>query len=284
MKYGFIKEQAEHYSVQLLCEIMSVSTSGYYEWRQGKVSARTQSNNFLDGKISEVFMLHKQRYGSPRMTKELNGLGLKCSHTRVERRMQVLGLQAKHKRKFKVTTDSAHNQPVYDNVLNRDFSTTALNQKWASDITYIPTDEGWLYLAVIIDLHSRAVVGWAMSSCMKKDLVCDALMMALFRRKFPAGVIVHSDRGSQYASKRYRRIMKANKLIGSMSRRGNCWDNSIAESFFHSLKVELVHSTRYRTREIAKTSLFEYIEGYYNRIRLHSALGYTAPAKIEAVV
>ena len=282
MKYGFMKEQEALYPIRSLCKVMSVSSSGYYDWLQDNISAREQSNRLLDAKVSEIFMLHKQRYGSPRITRALKQQGIKCSHTRVERRMQALSLRAKHKRKFKVTTDSAHHQPVYDNVLDRDFTTTAINQKWVSDITYVATDEGWLYLAVVMELHSRAIIGWAMSHRMKKDLVCDALMMALFRRKFPKGVIIHSDRGSQYCSKKYRAIIKNNGLIGSMSRVGNCWDNAVAESFFHSLKVELVHDNRYKNREIAKTSLFEYMEGYYNQMRLHSAIGYRTPIQVEA--
>lgn len=260
---------------------MGVSCSGYYDWLSRPLSNREQSNKQLDEKIKVIYMQNKQRYGSPRITRVLKSQSVACSHTRVERRMKQLGLKALAKRKFKVTTDSEHNKPIYGNVLNRDFSTTAINQKWVGDITYISTSQGWLYLAVVIDVHSRAVIGWSMSKRMKKDLVCDALLMALFKRKFPSGVIVHTDRGSQYCSKKYRNIIKQNKLIGSMSRKGNCWDNSIAESFFHTLKTELVHMNLYKTREEARRSIFQYIEGYFNRARMHSAIDYRTPVQVE---
>lgn len=283
MKYGFIQEHVRQFTVNLLCDVLGVSSSGYYDWLSRPVSQREQANQILDEKIKVIYMENKQRYGSPRITRALQAESISCSHTRVERRMRHMGLKALAKRKFKVTTDSAHNKPIFKNVLNRDFTTTAINQKWVGDITYVPTREGWLYLAVVIDVHSRAVIGWSMSKRMKKDLVCDALLMALFKRKFPKNVIVHSDRGSQYCSKKYRRIIKRNQLIGSMSRKGNCWDNSIAESFFHTLKTELVHVTCYTTRTEAKQSLFQYIEGYYNRIRMHSAIDYRAPIEVECV-
>lgn len=195
--------------------------------------------------------------------------------------MKHIGLQAIAKRKFKVTTDPAHGKCVFDNILNRDFKATAINQKWVGDITYLPTDEGWLYLAVVIDLYSRAVIGWSMSKRLKNTLVCDALLMALFKRRFPKNVIIHTDRGSQYCSKKYRSIIKNNKLIGSMSRKGNCWDNAIAESFFHTLKTELVHVNRYPTRADARKSIFLYIESYYNRNRMHSAIDYKTPNEVE---
>lgn len=185
------------------------------------------------------------------------------------------------KKKYKVTTDSQHSLPIYKNLLNRDFTTTTINQKWSGDITYIRTDEGWLYLAVIIDLHSRAVIGWAMNKRMTKELVCNALMMALFRRGFPKNVIMHTDRGSQYASNSYRKLLACHHLIGSMSRKGNCWDNAIAESFFHTLKVELINDQRFESREKAKLSIFEYIESYYNRKRRHSSIDYMTPLELE---
>ena len=184
-------------------------------------------------------------------------------------------------RKFKVTTDSSHTNPVYKNILDRQFDTTGVNQKWAVDITYIRTAEGWLYLAVVLDLHSRAVIGWSMSKRMKAALVCDALLMALRNKGFPQGVIIHSDRGTQYCSKQYRRMIERYQLIGSMSRKGNCWDNAISESFFHTLKVELIHQHRYVSRAAAQQSVFRYIEGYYNRKRRHSSIGYRYPIQIE---
>ncbi len=192
-----------------------------------------------------------------------------------------MGLKAVAKRQFKVTTDSAHNQTVFANVAKRNGTTTAINQPWVGDITYIPTDEGWLYLAVIIDVHSRSVMGWSMSKRIKKALVCDALLMALFQRKFPKSVIVHSDRGSQYCSNRYKRMIKCNHLIGSMSRKGDCWNNAIAESFFHTLKTALIYRHRYATRDEARQRIFQYVEGYYNRTRMHSAIGYKTPIEVE---
>jgi putative transposase len=281
VKYEFIKQHKHEFSVLLMCEVFQVSTSGYYDWDSRTVSARDSANQLLDKKIMEIYMQHHKRYGSPRITKVLKAQDILCSHTRVERRMKHLGICAVARRKFKVTTDSEHNNPVFENKLDRDFSTTDINQKWVSDITYVYTSEGWLYLAVVIDIHSRSVIGWAMSSRMKKDIVCDALIMALFKRKFPKKIIIHSDRGSQYCSNKYRRIIKNNKLIGSMSRKGNCWDNAIAESFFHTLKTELIHLEKYKTREEAKSSIFQYIVGYYNLVRMHSALDYRAPNEVE---
>jgi len=264
-----------------MCRVLGISRSGYYDWQKVSPGKRELANQGLDQRIEEVYRQHKQRYGAPRITKALKARGEPCSHTRVARRMRALGLKALVKRKFKVTTDSSHNQPTYSNVLNRDFSTTGINQKWAQDITYVRTDEGWLYLAVVIDLYSRAVIGWSMNSRMKKSLVCNALTMALFKRRFPKEVIVHSDRGSQYCSKAYRTMINHHGLMGSMSRKGNYWDNSIAKSFFHTLKVELVHESRYKTREEARQSLFQYIETYYNQQRLHSAIDYKVPNEVE---
>lgn len=261
--------------------MFSVERSGYYAWVNRKSSKQNISNETLDKKIITIFDKHNSRYGSPRITDELHDQGEKCSKNRVFRRMKYLGLRAKAKKKFKVTTDSKHNLPVAANLLNRDFSTTAPNQKWVSDITYIWTDEGWLYLATVIDLYSRAVIGWSIQPTMTRKLVCDALMMALFRRGFPRGVLCHSDRGSQYCSDEYQKMLKTYGLTCSMSRKGNCWDNAVAESFFHSIKTEMIYTERYATRMIAKQSVFQYIEVYYNRIRRHSAIGSIAPVVFE---
>ena len=194
-----------------------------------------------------------------------------------------MGLKAKGKKKFKATTDSEHKLPIFENLLSRDFHAEAPNQKWTSDITYVWTDEGWLYLCVYIDLFSRSVIGWSMSKRINRHLVCDALTMALWRRGFPKGVIVHTDRGSQYASKQYRRLLKNHGLIGSMSRKGNCWDNSVAESFFKTLKYEHLYDYSFNTRDKAKQEIFEYIEVYYNKNRRHSYLGYLTPEMFEKV-
>jgi putative transposase len=257
--------------------MLSIERSGYYVWLKRKPSKRQQSNKMLDEKIVDIFKRHKSRYGSPRITGDLHDSNEICSKNRVARRMKHLGLKAKAKKKFKVTTDSKHNLPVAPNLLNRDFTAQAPNQKWCGDISYIWTDEGWMYLAVVIDLYSRAVIGWSMQSTMSRQLVCDALMMALWRRRFPRDVLFHSDRGSQYCSSDYQKMLNHYGIICSMSRKGNCWDNAVAESFFHSFKTELVYTERYTTREVAKQSVFQYIEVYYNRVRRHSAIGSVAP-------
>lgn len=261
--------------------MFSIERSGYYAWLNRKPSARAIENAVLDKKITDIFNRHKSCYGSPRITDELHEKGEKCSKNRVFRRMKTLGLRAKGKKKFKVTTDSKHNLPIAPNVLNRDFYAASPNQKWVSDITYIWTDEGWVYLATVIDLYSRAVVGWSIQSTMTADLVSNALLMALWRRGFPRDVMCHSDRGSQYCSHAYQALLKKHKLICSMSRKGNCWDNAVAESFFHSLKLELIYTEKYTTRESAKQSVFEYIEVYYNRVRRHSTIGSIAPMAFE---
>jgi transposase InsO family protein len=281
MKYAFIKVNEVNFSIKRMCDMFSIERSGYYSWLKRKPSKRALANQVLDEKIITIFESHSHRYGYPRITHELHEKGDKCSKNRVFSRMRQLGLRAKTKKKFKVTTDSKHHLPVAQNLLNRDFSTSAPNQKWVGDITYIWTAEGWLYLATIIDLYSRAVIGWSIQPTMTRELVCDALMMALWRRGFPRGVLCHSDRGSQYCSDDYQKMLKAYGLICSMSRKGNCWDNAIAESFFNTIKTELIYTERYTTREIAKQSVFQYIEVYYNRVRRHSAIGSIAPEVFE---
>lgn len=281
MKYGFIEKHRGHHAVHRLCHILAVSRSGFYAWLQGKLSHRQGAHKVLDEQINQVFAEHRGRYGSPRMTRQLQSAGVQCSESQVARRMNALGLKAVGKKKFRTTTDSKHTRPIYDNVLNRDFTTTAVNQKWVCDITYCATQQGWLYLATVLDLHSRAIVGWSMATHMKDTLVCDALMMALFRNRFPTKVIVHSDRGSQYASQAYRQLINQHNLIGSMSRKANCWDNSVAESFFHTLKNELIHQCQFQNQQQAKQEVFDYIETYYNRKRIHSAIDYRVPAAVQ---
>jgi len=281
MRYRFIDAHKKAWPVNLMCGVLSVSRSGYYDWIGREPSGHAQSNRVLDRRIREIFAYHRQRYGAPRITDVLHDEGIECSENRVARRMQALGLKAIQAKKFKVTTDSNHSKPVAPDLIEQDFSAVSPNQKWTSDISYVWTDEGWLYLAVVIDLYSRAVVGWSMSRRMTQQLVCDALTMALFRRRFPKGTIIHSDRGSQYCSKQYQRLIKSNGLRSSMGRKANCYDNAVTESFFHTLKVELVHRKRYTTRRSARTSIFEYIETYYNRQRKHSAIGHRIPMIIE---
>jgi len=245
------------------------------------MSPREQSNQHLDRKIKDIFERHKARYGAPRITEELNADGESVSQNRVVRRMKALHLRAKQAKKFKVTTDSQHNKPVAPNHLAQDFTATYPNEKWVSDITYCWTQSGWLYLAVVMDLFSRKIIGWSMSNRMKKELVCDALIMALWRRSFPKKVIVHSDRGSQYCSKKYQKLLSDNYMRCSMSGKGNCYDNSAMESFFHSLKVECLHDEYFLTREDARQTLFDYIETYYNPERRHSTNQYLSPDEFE---
>lgn len=264
-----------------MCGILRVSSSGFYDWLRRDFSNNRLANDNLDCNIINIYQQHKKRYGSPRIHKELVESGKSISRQRIARRMQKLGLRAVQSRKFKVTTDSNHNKPVAKNLLQQDFRASHPNQKWVADITYIPTKEGWLYLAVVMDLYSRAVIGWSMGKCIDKQLVCSALTMALFRRKFPKNVIVHSDRGSQYCSTQYQNMLLGNALKCSMSGKGCCYDNAAMESFFHSLKVELVHRINYKTRMEAKNDIFQYIETYYNLKRRHSANDFQPPFVFE---
>lgn len=264
-----------------MCNVFMIERSGYYVWLKKVPSNRSIANKLLDKNIISIFNHNKRRYGAPRITKELHAAGQLCGKNRVAKRMQKLGLKAKGKKKYKHTTDSNHHLPVASNLLNRDFIAAMPNQKWCGDISYIWTEEGWIYLATVIDIYSRKVIGWSVQSTMSQQLVCDALTMAVWRRDFPKDVLFHSDRGSQYCSNRFQRLLKNYGLICSMSRRGNCWDNSVAESFFRSLKVELIQGEKYLTREIAKENIFHYIEVYYNRIRLHSSLGFLSPENYE---
>ncbi len=270
--------------VTTLCKSLNISTSSYYRWVHEPISKRQQSDAELDGAIAAIFKEHKSRYGSVRIHDELKDLGWKVTQPRVSKRMKLLGLHAKASRKFKATTDSNHNKEVSFNLLEQNFTALDKNHKWVTDITYIKTQEGWLYLCVIIDLFSRAVIGWSMDSRMKSDLVCSALNMALFRRNFPNGVIIHSDKGSQFCSKQYQDIIKNNWLLSSMSGKGCCYDNAACESFFGTLKVELVHDENYKTREQAKSSIFEYIEAYYNTKRKHSTINYMTPNQFEYIM
>lgn len=231
--------------------------------------------------IEDIHKASRGTYGSPRILAELKGLGFKCSKKRVERLMKKNGIRAKTRRKFKVTTDSKHNFPVSPNVLKRNFSPKTPNTTWGGDITYVWTKEGWLFLAVIIDLWSRQVVGWSMNERITKELTLSALKMAINSRQPGAGLVHHSDRGSQYASHDYQRLLKLHRMTASMSRRGNCWDNAPVESFFHSLKTEMIYWEDFETREEARRKIFEWIEVFYNRQRRHSTLGYLSPVNFE---
>jgi len=276
-----IRRHEENHAVALMCRVLDVSRSSYYDWRNRPPSARALANERLTDDIRRIHEEHKGRVGAPRVTRHLREEGQRVGKNRVAGLMRSEGLRAKAARKYKATTNSNHTLPVAPNLLEQDFTAVAPNQKWVSDITYIATDEGWLYLAVVLDLYSRLVVGWAMSERMTARLVCDALQTALWSRKRPRGVIVHSDRGSQYCSGDYQRLLQENGLVCSMSKKGDCYDNAAMESWNHSLKVEAIHSERFGNRQVAKDHVFEYIEVYYNRKRLHSRLGYLSPEAFE---
>ncbi len=264
------------FKVRLMCRVLEVSASGYYAWRKRRPSKQAQAREALDRKVRTEFETRKGRAGAPRLARHL-----KRGRRQVAQSLRRQGLRAKAARKFKATTNSNHTLPVAENLLQQNFTAAKPNQAWVGDITYIQTDEGWLYLAVVMDLWSRKVVGWSMSERMTATLVCDALRMALFRRKRPRGVVMHTDRGSQYCSREHRAVLKAHGLVASMSAKGNCYDNAAMESWNHSLKVEAIHGERFATREQAKAHVFEYIEVDYNRNRLHSTLGYLSPDEFE---
>lgn len=264
------------FAVRLMCRVLSVSPSGYYAWRDRKPSLQAQRRAQLDARVRKAFEAERGRAGAPRLSRSLQ-----VGQRQVAESLRRQGLRAKAARKFKATTNSNHTLPVADNLLQQDFTAQLPDQVWVGDITYINTDEGWLYLAAVLDLYSRKVVGWSMSDRMTATLVCDALRMALFRRHRPRGVIMHTDRGSQYCSREHRALLEAHGLIASMSAKGNCYDNAAMESWNHSYKVEAIHGERFTTREQAKTHTFDYIEVYYNRNRLHSTLGYLSPEEFE---
>ncbi|TKF74084.1 IS3 family transposase [Vibrio kanaloae] len=281
--YEFMLEHLLSFSISRMAKVFRFSRSGFYYWVENRHKAiqRETERQKLDTKVKEAFDVSKERDGSRRIQKELAESGDNHNVKTIAASMKRQDLVAKAARKFKCTTDSKHKMPVAPNLLAQDFNATAPNQKWAGDITYVATSEGWLYLAVIIDLYSRQVIGWSMDTRMTASLVCDALSMALFRRGFPEQVITHSDRGSQYCSKDYRDLISTYNLKQSMSRKGNCWDNACVESFFHSLKVEAIQYEPIMTREQMRQTIFEYIEVDYNRTRRHSALGYLSPMNFE---
>jgi transposase InsO family protein len=271
-----MKSHEAEFAVRLMCRVLEVSASGYYAWRSRKPSKQAQARAALDAKVRAEFEARKGRAGAPRLAKHL-----KTGRRQVAASLRRQGLRAKAAKKFKATTNSNHSLPVADNLLRQNFTAERPNQVWVGDITYIGTDEGWLYLAVVLDLFSRKVIGWSMSDRMTATLVCDALRMALFRRKRPRGAIMHTDRGSQYCSRDHRALLDEHGLIASMSAKGNCYDNAAMESWNHSLKVEAIHGERFGTRAQAKAHVFEYIEVDYNRNRLHSTLGYVSPEQFE---
>lgn len=281
MKYQFIEQHKQDFPVVVMCRVLAVSESGYYAWRKRLPCQRCREDAQLSQEIHQVFERHQGRYGSPRIYRELKDGGRKIARKRVARLMREADMSARRKRRRVLTTkrDTAH--PVAANILNREFTATAPNTKWVTDITYIPTTAGWLYLAVILDLYSRAVVGWSMSTSCDETLAENALQMAVARRRPKAGFLHHSDRGCQYSSRAYRQQLEQVGAVVSMSRKGNCWDNAAMESFFGSLKEECVVNQVYSSQEQARQALFEYLEVYYNRQRRHSALGYVSPLVYE---
>ncbi len=265
-----------------MCKTLEISRSGFYAWLSRTESDRAREDRRLTELIRGILKESRGTYGVPRVHQTLRRRGVRCGENRVARLMKAAGLRAKTKRKFRVkTTDSKHNHPIAPDLLGGDFSASGPNQAWVSDITYIPTDEGWLYLASTMDLFSRLIVGWSMSASLEATVVIDAIKMAIDRRSPRGGLIHHSDRGVQYACKDFRDLLEAHGMQASMSRKGNCYDNAAKESFFHTLKTELVHHEHYRTRAEARASIFEYIEAFYNRQRMHSTLGYRSPVEFE---
>jgi putative transposase len=282
MKYRFIEDHRDEWPIAVQCDVLAVSRSGYYAWRTRPPSAAAGRRTALTEKIRIAHQASRSTYGSPRVHRDLLAQGTPCNRKTVAKLMQAAGIRAKTVKKFRVaTTDSNHRHPIAENLVNRNFAPSARNQTWVADITYVPTGEGWLYLAAVEDLYSRKIVGWSMSDRIDSRLVVDALEMAVEQQLPGDSLIAHSDRGVQYASEHYRELLMRHGIMCSMSRKGNCWDNEPMESFFATLKKELVHSEDYLTRAEAGQSIFEYIEVFYNRVRRHSALNYLSPVNFE---
>ena len=281
MRFAFIDVEKALYPMRILCRVLRVSRSGYYAWLNRKPSARKLEDERLRPKVVEAFETGRGTYGSPRVRDELVDQGFEIGRKRVARLMREMGLQGVTPRKFRVTTDSDHGHPIAENLIDRDFVASRPNEKWATDITYIWTAEGWLYLAIVMDLFSRRIVGWSTANHLKTDLCLEALQMAINQRTGIKGLIHHSDRGVQYASDRYREALDAHGIECSMSRRADCWDNAVAESFFGTLKNELIYRQPWLTRQAARNAISEYIEIFYNRIRRHSTIGNVSPATFE---
>ena len=282
MRFRFIEDRRADYPVRIMCDVLDVSPAGYYAWRSRPESQRSSDNRDLLEDIQRVHRDNPGRYGSPRVHEELKAQGRGASRGRIERLMRHHGIRAIMARPRRAgTTDSRHDLPIAPNLLDRNFVADAPNRIWLADITYAETDQGWLYRAAILDLYSRRIVGWAMADHLRADLPLAALRMAISAQRPGAGLIHHSDRGVQYASSEYRNALQSAGFSASMSRKGDCYDNAPMESFFHTLKTELVHHTQYATRADATRDIFAYIEGFYNRTRRHSAIGYISPVEME---
>jgi putative transposase len=281
MKYRFMREYSEEFSVERMSKVFNVSRSGYYKFLKAAPSARSKANEILVTKIKAVHKESRQTYGSPRIHADLIANGESCSRKRVFRLMKTIGLQAKMKRRFKVTTKADVKAKAASNLLQQDFTAAIPNQRWVADITFVATDEGWLYVSAILDLFSRRIIGLAMSERITTDLVSAALNQALTHRMTTTELIHHSDKGCQYTSTTFQQLLRTYGIVSSMSGTGNCYDNAAMESFFHTLKTELIYFEHYKTREQAKQSIFEYVEVFYNRQRRHSTLGYLPPSTFE---
>ena len=279
MKYKFIMENRKEFRVGKMCKVLNVSRSGYHNYLKRRIGSRGKDEYIILEMIKEIHRDSRGLYGSPRIYQELRRRGIKVNKKRVVRIMRKYGIRAKTKRKFKKTTNSNHSSPIAKDLIGQNFKTSKSNKIWVSDITYIWTKEGWLYLACILDLYSRMIVGWCLDQRLTSSLVTTAISNAIIQRGENPGIIFHSDRGSQYASEAVRDMLMDNKMIQSMSRKGNCYDNAVMESFFHTLKTELVKFETFRTREEAKMKIFDYIEIYYNRQRIHSAISYFTPVE-----
>ena len=284
MKFDFIEKYRSLFAVEKMCRVLGVSRSGYYAWRERKPGKRAVENTRLFVKVNAIFEESKRTYGSPRIVAELHKEGIRCGKNRVARIMRQYNISPIPRKKFKVTTNSDHSEEISPNLVNRNFNQEAPNRVWVSDITYIWTKQGWLYLAIILDLFSRKIVGWSTSNRITASLIITAMKNALTLRQVDAGLILHSDQGCQYASKSFRQLLKDNEVAQSMSRKGNCYDNAVAESFFKTIKTELVKRTLFETRDNANLKLFDYIEIFYNRQRKHSTLNYKSPNEYELTV
>jgi len=282
VKYTWIEAHRDEYSVSRLCRLLEVSRTGYLQWRRRPCSDRALASKALDAQVAAIHAASNRSYGRPRIVQDLRNRGVLVGHERVRRSLQRQALRPVYRRRYRVTTDSKHRKAVAPNLLERRFDCWQINQAWVCDITYVGTAEGWLYLATVMDLGSRRIVGWSMSERIKADLVCDALRSAYWQRKPGPGLILHSDRGSQYASDQHRQLITDFAMLQSMSRKGNCWDNAPMESFYKTMKVERVYQLAYETRAQARLDIVNWIEGFYNRRRLHSSVGYRSPASAEA--
>jgi transposase InsO family protein len=282
VKYAWIEEHRDRFHVTRMCRQLGVSRTGYCQWRTRAPSDRAIANAALDAQVAALHAGSKRSYGRPRIVRGLREQGVQVGHERVRNSLKRQDLRSVYKRPYRVTTDSAHHKPIAPNVLDRRVDGWRVNQAWVADITYVATNQGWLYLACVMDLASRRIVGWSMSERITADLVCQALRSAYWQRKPAAGLIMHSDRGSQYASASHRQMIKDYRMIQSMSRGANCWDNSAMESFFKTLKVERTHLLRYDTRALAKLDIVDWIEGFYNHRRMHSSIGYKTPVNAES--